>query len=123
MAHFARIENNTVSQVIVVANGVLLDENGDEQESLGIDFCQSLYGSDTDWVQTSYNSNIRKNYAGVGYTYDTDRQAFIPPKPFESWVLNETTCRWDPPTPYPGDDDTHYEWDESTVSWVEIQID
>lgn len=120
MAHFARIENNIVTEVITVHNNVLLDENGNEQESLGIDFCQTLYGDATNWRQTSYNGNFRKNFAAIGYKYDTARHAFIAPKPFDSWVLNDTTCCWDPPTPYPGDEDTHYRWDESTTSWVQI---
>ena len=117
MAHFAQLdENNIVIQVIVVANDELLD-NGVESEVKGIAFCQSLFGGN--WKQTSYNRNIRKNYAGIGYTYDAGRDAFIPPKPFESWVLNEDTCRWDAPTPYPTDDKL-YRWDEPTLSWVEV---
>lgn len=117
MAHFAQLnENNIVTQVIVVANDELLD-NGVESEVKGIAFCQSLFGGN--WKQTSYNGNIRKNYAGIGYTYDAGRDAFIPPKPFESWVLNEDTCRWNAPTPMPTDDKL-YRWDEPTLSWVEV---
>ena len=117
MAHFAELnENNIITQVIVVANEELLD-NGVESEVKGIAFCQSLFGGN--WKQTSYNGNIRKNYAGIGYTYDAGRDAFIPPKPFESWVLNEDTCRWDAPTPYPTDG-KRYRWDEPTLSWVEV---
>jgi hypothetical protein len=116
MAHFAEIGlNNTVVRVIVVANAELLDENHVEQEQKGIDFCRSLFGGT--WLQTSYNGNIRKNYAGVGFTYDSTRDAFIPPKPYASWTLNEDTCRWDPPTPMP-DDGGVYSWDESTQTWV-----
>lgn len=94
MAHFAQLdESNIVTQVIVVHNNELLD-NGVESEAKGIAFCQSLLGGN--WVQTSYNGNIRKNFAGIGYTYDQTRDAFIPPKPEEgNWVLNEDTCLWE----------------------------
>jgi hypothetical protein len=115
MAHFAEIdENNTVTQVIVVHNNELLVD-GVESEAKGIDFCQSLFGGN--WVQTSYNANIRKNYAGIGYTYDSDRDAFIPPKPYPSWILNEDTCNWESPMPYP-EDKLNYYWNEETLSWV-----
>ena len=118
MAHFAQIdENNIVQQVIVVHNNELLDENGYEKESKGIQFCESLLGGF--WVQTSYNASFRKNYAGIGYTFDRARQAFIPPKPFNSWILNEDTCHWEAPTPMP-DDGKMYSWDEETTSWIEI---
>ena len=86
MAHFARIEGGLVQQVIVVNNDVIQNDDGNEQESLGLTFCQSLYGADTTWVQTSYNGTIRKNYAGIGYTYDASRDAFIPPKPFQKTI-------------------------------------
>ena len=93
MAHFAELDaNGIVTQVIVVNNSELLD-NGVESESKGIAFCQSLFGGT--WVQTSYNGNIRKNYAGIGYTYDEARDAFIPPKPEGNWILNEDTCLWE----------------------------
>jgi hypothetical protein len=121
MAHFAQLdENNIVTQVIVVSNNELLDENGVEQESKGIAFCQSLLGGN--WKQTSYNGNMRKNYAGIGFTYDATRDAFISPSPFNSWVLNEDTCRWESPTPMPTDGKM-YSWDENTVSWVEVVIE
>ena len=120
MAHFAQLDNdNVVTQVIVVANAELLD-NGVESESKGIAFCQSLFPS-TNWKQTSYNGAIRKNYAGVGYTYDAGRDAFIPPKPYPSWVLVEDTCQWAAPIPYP-QDGKWYVWDEESLSWVEIQL-
>lgn len=116
MAHFAQLdENNVVTQVIVVHNNELMD-NGQESEAKGIAFCQSLFGGS--WKQTSYNGNIRKNYAGIGYTYDSGRDAFIPPKPFDSWLLNETTCLWEAPVSYPTDGKRYY-WDEPTLSWVE----
>lgn len=118
MAHFAEIGlDNAVLRVIVVNNAELLDGNGVEQESLGADFCRDLFGGT--WVQTSYNGNIRKNFAGPGCTYDSDRDAFIPSKPFASWTLDEATCRWEPPTPYP-DDGQMYSWDEDSTSWVEV---
>lgn len=117
MAHFAQIdENNVVLQVIVVKNTELLDENGHEQESKGQEFCASLLGGT--WVQTSYNSTFRKNFAGTGYVYDQQRSAFITPKPYESWVLNETTCQWNSPVAYP-DTGLHYQWDELTQSWTD----
>ena len=117
MAHFARIENGVVQQGIVVDNSVLLDGNGDEQESLGVEFCRSLFGADGDWKQTSYNHNIRKNFASIGYQYDAARDAFIGASPYASWILNDTTCRWEAPTPYPSDGQA-YIWDEETTSWV-----
>jgi len=118
MAHFAEIGlNNTVVRVIVVSDNECKDQFGNESETIGAKFCHDLFGGV--WLQTSYNGNIRKNYAGVGYTYDSTRDAFIPPKPFASWTLNETTCRWDAPTPMPIDD-KRYGWDEATLSWIEV---
>lgn len=117
MAHFARVNSNwVVEQVIVVANEVLLNEQGIECEWLGEQFCQQLYGTHTRWIQTSYNGNKYKNYAGIDYTFDPHRQAFIAPKPFPSWQLNEETCTWIPPIPKP-DDGKIYFWDEGSVSW------
>ena len=119
MAHFAKIGlNNKVIQVVSVHNNELLDSNGVEQEVNGIDFLIKLTGWAI-WKQTSYNSNIRKNFAGVGYTYDEDRDAFISPKKFNSWILNEETCQWEAPTAYP-DDGKFYNWNEETTSWDEI---
>jgi hypothetical protein len=119
MAHFAKLdENNVVTQVIVVHNNELLDENGVEQEAKGVAFCQSLFGGN--WKQTSYNGNVRKNYAGVGYIYDANRDAFIAPKPYSSWILNESTCRWEAPVPYPTDEKS-YVWDEPTTSWKLVE--
>lgn len=90
MAHFAQIdENNTVIQVIVVDNSILIDQDGIEKEELGIEFCKKILGQETRWVQTSYNRSFRKNFAGMGYKYDDSRDAFIEPKPHESAVLNE----------------------------------
>jgi hypothetical protein len=116
MAHFAQLnEQNIVTQVIVVANEELLN-NGIESEAKGIAFCQSLFGGE--WKQTSYNGNIRKNYAGIGYTYDEGRNAFIPPQPFPSWTLVEATCQWTAPVAMPTDDKL-YSWNETTLSWIE----
>ena len=117
MAHFAKIESNLVTQVIVINNDLILDENNEEQEELGIAYIHNLYNDNTTvWVQTSYNSNFRKNYAGVGYTYDQTKDAFYAPQPYPSWTLNETTWLWESPTPYP-DDGEFYEWNEETLTW------
>jgi hypothetical protein len=120
MAHFAQLdENNVVTQVIVVGNKDCADANGVEKESIGIAFCERLLGGT--WKQTSYNGNMRKNYAGIGYTYNADIDAFVPPKPFTSWVLNNDTAQWEAPTPMP-QDGKMYNWDEATTSWVEIEM-
>ena len=119
MSHFAKVENGTVTQVIVAEQDVI--DTG-------------MFG--TGWIQTSYNTRggihygldgepdggeaLRKNYAGVGYTYDSERDAFIPPQPYASWVLDEATCLWVAPVAMPMDD-KQYNWDESTQSWVEFQ--
>jgi hypothetical protein len=124
MAHFAELDsNNVVKQVIVVSNADTSTAQGEEKESIGIAFCERLLGGT--WVKTSYNGNIRKNYAGIGYTYDKDRDAFISPKPYASWVLDETTCRWNAPVALPsdagqGEPPKFYTWDENTVNWVEV---
>ena len=116
MAHFAEIGvDNIVIRVIVVNNAELLDENGDEQESLGADFCRGLFGGT--WMQTSYNGNIRKNFANKGYTYDSTKDAFIPPKPYASWGLDDSTCLWEAPVSYPSDG-KEYKWNESSGSWT-----
>jgi hypothetical protein len=115
MAHFAKLnEENIVTQVIVVDNKDILDENGQESEQKGIEFCANLLGGT--WIQTSYNASFRKNYAGKGYSYNQDLDAFILPKPYNSWILNETTYKWDAPTPYPTDGG-RYNWNEETLSW------
>ncbi len=119
MAHFAKLnENNIVLEVNVVDNEHLLDANGIEREELGIAFLVQWSGGYPYWKQTSYNGNIRKNYASIGFTYDAVRDAFIEPQTYPSWLLNETTCRWEPPVPYPTDG-KYYVWDEATTSWVE----
>ena len=124
MAHYAKIENNIVTQVIVVDNKDTADANGVEKEHIGAAFCERLFGGT--WMQTSYNGNKRKNYAGIGYTYNADLDAFVPPKPFASWVLNEETAQWNAPVPMPEDAGTgeppkRYQWDEDTVSWKEVE--
>lgn len=118
MAHFAQLdENEVVLQVIVVHNNELID-NGVESEAKGIAFCQSLFPG-TRWVQTSYNANFRKNYAGLGFTYDLNLDGFIAPQPYPSWLLNQQTCQWEAPVPYPNDGKSYY-WDEETLSWIEV---
>jgi hypothetical protein len=115
MSHFAEIdENNIVLRVIVVHNNEMLDSTGVEQEALGQAFCTNLLGGN--WKQTSYNGNIRKNYAGVGFTYDPIRDVFIPPQPFPSWTLGDT-CQWNPPVPYPTDNMPYF-WNEETQTWT-----
>lgn len=122
MAHFAQLDdNNVVVQVIVVDNAELLDSNDVEQEAIGITFCTNLFGADTRWKQTSYNGNIRKNYAGIGFTYDSTRDAFIAPQPYASWVLNETTCQWEAPVAYPTDENV-YTWNETTQQWDQVNV-
>ena len=130
MAHFAKINSsNIVVQVIVVNDNELLVD-GTESEAQGINFLNATYKVDNvNWKQTSYNTHsgvhlgggtpLRKNYAGIGYTYDASKDAFIPPKPFNSWSLNETTCQWEAPVAYP-DDNKKYSWNEDTTSWDEI---
>ena len=111
MAHFAKLGvGNIVEKVEVVSNDIATSEQA------GGDFLNNLYGTRDVWKQTSYNNNFRKNFAGVGYKYDQTRDAFIPPKPFNSWTLNETTCLWEAPVAYP-DDGQDYEWNESTKQW------
>jgi hypothetical protein len=121
MANFAKIGlNSKVIEVLSVHNNVLKDSNGVEQEVNGIDFLTKLTGYPL-WVQTSYNNNIRKNYAGIGMTYDETRDAFIPPKPFNSWVLNEDTCNWEAPVSMP-QNGNKYTWNESTLTWDLVEV-
>jgi len=131
MSTFAKIENNKVVKVESVVNEVLEDSNGVEQESIGIEFLRTLYKEpDAIWKKTSYNTKanvhilggtpFRKNHAGIGYTYDEDKDAFIPPKPFNSWTLNETTCLWEAPVAIPTtelEDNQYYFWNESILNW------
>jgi hypothetical protein len=144
MASFAKIGlNGKVIEVLSVHNNELKDSNGVEQENIGIDFLTKLTGWAI-WKQTSYNTHagvhssgktpFRKNHAGIGYTYDEDRDAFIPPKPFNSWVLNENTCLWESPIPYPitniynqvseynGSVNDLYNWNELTLTWDLVEV-
>ena len=114
MAHFAKLGvGNVVETIQVVSNDVALTEQS------GMDFLNNLHNTRDVWKQTSYNNNIRKNYAGIGYSYDEARDAFIAPQPYPSWTLDEGTCRWDPPVAYPDDGKT-YGWNEGTQAWDEI---
>jgi len=111
MAHFAKLgTGNIITTVEVVSNDIATTEQA------GIDFLNNLYNTRDVWKQTSYTGNIRKNFAGIGYQYDQTRDAFIPIKPFNSWILNETTCTWEAPVAYP-DDGQNYDWNESEQSW------
>ena len=126
MAHFCRIdENNIVTQVIVVANEDTADSNGVEVEEIGVAFCKKLLGADTRWKQTSYNGNFRVRYAGIGYSWNEELSAFIPPQPFASWVLDNTTADWvSPAGPAPAlteeevEARSFYKWDEENLEWV-----
>lgn len=116
MAHFAELDdNNRVKRVIVVSNNDTSDAYGTEKESIGIAFCEKLFGGR--WIQTSYNGNFRNKYAGIGDIYNPTLDAFIPPKPFPSWLLNTQTYQWEAPVPYPQDGNT-YKWNESNRMWV-----
>jgi len=129
MASFAKLNSeNIVTTVVSVVNDVLKDSNGVEQESIGIQFLKSLYNEpNAIWKQTSYNTHggihslggvpFRKNHAGIGYIYDSQRDAFISPKPYNSWILNETTCLWKAPIAYPNDGQL-YIWNEQTLNWI-----
>ena len=116
MAHYAELNSaNQVIKVSVVNNDIITND-GVEQEQLGIDFLTQHNGGVGWYKQTSYNGNFRKNYAGIGYIYDTVKDAFIAPQPYPSWTLNEDTCQWESPVAYP-DDDKMYDWDEATTNW------
>lgn len=118
MAHFAELdENNIVLRVIVVHNSDCLDVNGNESEAVGVGFCVKLFGGN--WVQTSYNGNIRKHYAGIGYKYDAALDAFISPQPYPSWTL-DADCNWQAPVPMPNDGN-FYVWNEETQQWDQAE--
>ena len=130
MAYFAKLNSkNIVEQVISINNAVITDANGAEQEQLGINFINQLYNTNDTWKQTSYNTiggihklggvPFRKNYASIGYTYDSQRDAFIPKKLFNSWILNENNCNWEAPVAYPVDSNVNnrYKWNEEILNW------
>ena len=116
MAHFAHLdENNIVTMVTVVSNDDMVDENGNEVEALGVAICEQVVGAGP-WVQTSFNGNFRKQYGGIGFTYNADADVFVSPSPLPSWVLNDE-YDWEPPIPKPEGD---YTWNEETQTWDEI---
>ena len=116
MAYFAELNNeNIVIRVIQINNEIILDDNGVEQEQLGIDFCKQLLNSENDWKKTSFNNSIRKNFASVNFIYDSVKDIFIPPKPFDSWILDEND-EWQPPVNHPNDG-SNYRWNEDTQNW------
>lgn len=122
MGNFAKLDDQSiVVDVIVVNNDTLDNLQFPESEAVGVAFLTEWSGGYTNWKQTSYNANFRKNYAGIGYTYDAVLDAFIVPKPYPSWLLNTETCQWEPPTPYPSDGNL-YTWDEETLSWVQVNV-
>lgn len=117
MAHYAELnENNEVIYVIYMDNEIIVDENENEIEQLGIDHLHFHHGSHRKWVRTSYGGNFRGKYAGLGDTYREDLDLFISPSPYSSWILNETTGQWEAPIPYPNDEN-NYTWNEETQSW------
>jgi len=140
MASFVKLNSeNIVTTVVSVVNNVITDSNGVEQEQLGIEFLKNLYKEpNAIWKQTSYNTvggvhllggtPFRKNHAGIGYIYDENRDAFIPPKPFNSWILNEDTCSWEAPVAKPEltqeqiDNKNYYSWNEQTLTWDLLQV-
>lgn len=119
MAYFAQLENNIVQQVISISNFDAPDPAPTNSEPLGQAFIANVLKLGGTWKQTSYNGTFRKHYAGIGYTYDDVLDAFIPPKPYPSWLLNTETCEWEAPIPYPNDGKLYY-WDEATQQWVEM---
>jgi hypothetical protein len=122
MAHFAKLDDqNIVIDVNVVNNETINNLPFPESEPVGVAFLTDWSGGYTNWKQTSYNASFRKNYAGLGYTYDAVFDAFVPAKPFPSWLLNTKTCQWQAPVPYPTDGKM-YSWDEETQSWVEVTV-
>lgn len=120
MAHFAKLnENDIVEMVVVVDNENLLNEFGVEDENKGIEYLKLIYGSDTNWVQTSYNRNFRRLFAATNYIYDRVNDIFISYQPYPSWIFNDITKDWDPPTPFPNDGNGYF-WDEINLQWILI---
>lgn len=120
MAHFAKMNGDVVETVIVVGNADINDLPFPQSEPIGIDFCKSLFGQDTEWLQTSYNNSFRKWFAGPGFTYDNMRDAFIPPKPYPSWLFDGSSWNWQAPVAYP-DDSKFYVWNEDLLSWKLVE--
>ena len=132
MAHFAKLgTENIILQIVALSNNAILDKDGKEREQIGMDFLNNLYKTNDVWKQTSYSTQegvhkldetpLRKNYAAIGHKYDEDRDAFIAPKPYSSWTLNEDTCIWEAPSAKP-DDGKRYDWNEETTSWEEVVL-
>ena len=122
MEHFAKLDDqNLVLDVNVISNDTINNLPFPDSEPVGVAFLTEWSGGYANWKQTSYNANFRKNYAGIGFTYDAVLDAFIPPKPFPSWLLNTNTCQWQAPIPYPNDGN-QYIWDETTQSWVQVNV-
>jgi len=120
MAHFAEIDaNNVVLRVVVIGNADTSDAAGVEKEHIGAAFCEKLFGGT--WKQTSYNGNMRKRYAGIGYTYNAELDAFVPPKPYASWTLNSETADWQAPVAMPVVEGKRYAWNEATQAWDEVE--
>lgn len=120
MAHFAELDaNNVVLRVVVIGNADTADANGVEKEHIGAAFCERLFGGT--WKQTSYNGNMRKRYAGIGYTFNEELDAFVAPKPFPSWVLNNTTAEWEAPVAMPVVEGKRFVWNEATGAWDEAE--
>ena len=120
MAHFAELDENNIVKGVHVVDDEVITKDGKLDEEIGIKYLRNLFGDSGVWRQTYKDLSHRKNYAGSDYTYDQARDAFIPPKVYPSWHLNEDTCRWDAPTPKP-DDDKYYWWNEDNTIWVEIE--
>ena len=121
MAHFAKLEDNQVTDIVVIDNNDIVGADGNESEDVGIVFLKDLFGQDTVWKQTSWSASFRKNYAMIGGTYDADKDAFIAIKPFPSWALNEENCIWEAPVPIPDDHETNpVRRDEENQEWVEF---
>ena len=111
MAHFAKLKTGNIVETVVVVNNDVATS-----EQIGIDFLNNLYGTRDVWIQTSYNGNFRKNFAGIGFRYDDEKDAFVAPQPFPSWTLNEDTCKWEAPVDKPNDDN-YYLWNEENKNW------
>lgn len=122
MAHFAKLGiDNIVLEILVINNVDTMTPQGEEREEIGVEFLRKLTGHET-WKQTSYSRSFRKNYAAIGFTYDSARDAFISPKPYPSWTLDENTCRWKSSIPVPTTENKSYTWNESTLSWDEYTL-